>query len=101
MTIYFSSNQIPTLQNFSVRQRHTIITLAEKKLTAPEKLLINLLKLAILVPMFLYIVWLKGWLIAIPIIIALLAYLIIFRPVFLFLLSKHLDKAIENINHLS
>ena len=89
MTLYFTAKSIPALANYSVKERQEIINKAANKLTAPEKLIINLIKLSILVPMFLFIVWLDGWLIALPVILALVAYFFVYRPFFLTLIWRN------------
>ncbi len=91
MTIYFSSQNIPALQNLTLKQRRELIQKAEKKLSVPETLLLNLIKLGILVPMFLYLVWLDGWRLVLPPVFALMGYLFIYRPVFYSLINKRVN----------
>jgi uncharacterized protein DUF6170 len=90
MVIYFSSNNIPALKTLTLKQKRQAISAAEAKLSAPEKLIINLLKLLIIVPMFLYLTWLDGWQLALPVIAAMSAYFLLYRPVFLGVINKHL-----------
>ena len=52
MRFIFSTNQIAELSNKPLRERHELIQKAEAKFTAPEKLLLNLLKLVMLLPPF-------------------------------------------------
>jgi len=98
MTIHFSSNNISSLHNYDLRQRKVLLKTAEKKLNTPQKLLLNIVKLSILVPMFLYSVWLTSWNMLLPITLATITYLLIYRPLFLFLLQPHLNKIIEAKN---
>lgn len=95
MTIYFSSSNIKSLNNYDLKQRQTLLQAAEHKLDTPQKLLLNLVKLGILVPMFLYVVWLTNWGMILPIILAIFSYFLIYRPLFLFFLQKHLNKVIQ------
>jgi hypothetical protein len=90
MTIYFSSKNIPALQNLTIKQRRELIKKAEKKFTVPEKLLLNLIKLGILVPMFLYLVWLSGWQLILPPVFALVGYLFVYRSFFYFFIVRKL-----------
>jgi hypothetical protein len=94
MTIYFSSNKIPSLQAFSLHQRHAILTLAQAKLSAPEKFILNMIKLLLLIPPFFFIANLQGLALVAAIMLVLFAYFILLRPVMLFFSQKHLDKAI-------
>ncbi|MFQ3199157.1 MAG: hypothetical protein ACI8R9_002418 [Paraglaciecola sp.] len=55
MKIYFSSRSIPGLSHFPLTERLAAISQAQQKLTVPEKFCLNLLKLAILLPVFILI----------------------------------------------
>lgn len=55
MKIYFSSRNIPGLAHLPLTERLAIIHQAQQKLTVPEKFCLNLLKLAILLPVFILI----------------------------------------------
>ena len=95
MAIYFSSNKIPALHAFSLHQRQAILTLAQAKLSAPEKFILNIIKLFLLIPPFLFVANLQGFALIIAIIIVLIAYFVILRPIMLFFSYKHLDQAIR------
>ncbi len=94
MAIYFSANKIPALHNFSLHQRQAILTLAQAKLSAPEKFILNIIKLSLLIPPFLFIASLQGVAVIISIVIILISYFLLLRPIMLFFSAKHLDKAI-------
>tara|TARA_R110000737_G_scaffold221890_3_gene237246 strand:- start:2032 stop:2340 length:309 start_codon:yes stop_codon:yes gene_type:complete len=94
MAIYFSSNKIPALQAYSLHQRQAILTLAQAKLSAPEKFILNVIKLLLLLPPFLFIANLQGIAVVVSIVVVLFAYFILLRPIMLFFSAKHLDKAI-------
>lgn len=94
MAIYFSSNKIPALHAFSLHQRQAILTLAQAKLSAPEKFILNILKLLLLIPPFLFIANLQGLALIGALVIVLFAYFILLRPIMLYFSQKHLDKAI-------
>ncbi len=91
MAIYFSSNDIPTLKCLSIAEKQIKIAQAAKKLTPPEKLTLNIIKLFIVVPMFLYMAWLSGWAVILPPLLGFIAYVIIYRPVYLKIVSRHLS----------
>lgn len=95
MTIYFSSNKIPELAAYSLQQRQAILAMAQTKFTAPEKFLLNIIKLILLIPPFLFIANLQGMAIVGSIIIVLLAYFIFLRPIMLYFTLKHLNTAIN------
>ena len=94
MAIYFSSNKIPALHAFSLHQRQAILTLAQAKFSAPEKFILNIIKLSLLIPPFLFIANLQGFALAVSVAVVLSAYFILLRPIMLFFSEKHLDKAI-------
>jgi len=52
MKIYFSSRDIPKLQAQPLKARLAAVEKATKKLTPPEKTLLNVLKLLVIVPVF-------------------------------------------------
>ena len=98
MKIYFSSNQFSELQSFDFKQRQTIIEMAKNKLTAPAKLLLNILKLLILIPPFILLARIDSWLFFIPIALLLVGYFIILRPISLMFIKKHLSSAVVQFN---
>ncbi|BDX07700.1 DUF6170 family protein [Planctobacterium marinum] len=52
MKFYFTHRSIPELANLSLEERLRALQEANQKLTPPERLLLNLLKLLVLVPVF-------------------------------------------------
>lgn len=52
MKLYYSTRQIPQLQDLPLTERLVLVQQAEKRLSAPEKWCLNLLKLMIIVPAF-------------------------------------------------
>jgi len=55
MKFYFSTRNIPGMQQLPLTQRVQLLQQASNKMTLPEKMLLNLIKLAILVPAFILI----------------------------------------------
>jgi len=92
--LYFSSQRIPSLANYSLKERQAILAIAEK-LTTPEKLIINIIKLLVLIPAFIYLARLQHW--SVPLLLALLwlSYLVIMRPIILMFTQKYLTSAIK------
>ena len=96
MAIIFSSNDISVLQNYSLKERQQILSLANQKLITPQKLVLNLIKLAILIPPFIMVARLDTWLLFLPLLFVLAGYFLIMRPISLFFAMKHLPKAIKD-----
>ncbi|MEP0356644.1 DUF6170 family protein [Paraglaciecola sp.] len=55
MKLYFSTKSIPKLQHLPLTKRLEVIQAAQKKLIGPEKLLLNILKLIVVIPIFVLI----------------------------------------------
>ena len=95
MKFYFSSNQFPQLQQFDFRSRQQIINLATAKLSPLAKFVLNLLKMAILIPPFFMLANVESWYFLIPLIFVLVGYYIVLRPLSLLFIDQHLEKAIS------
>lgn len=95
MKLIFSSKKIAALENFDVQSRLAVIHLAKGLYTPFEKFIINLLKLLVLIPPFIFIARLDGWLILLPAISLLLGYFFILQPLTLLFVDNHIDKAIK------
>lgn len=94
MKLYFSSKQIPQLHGLSLTQRLDALQAAQKKLSGPEKLLLNVLKLVILTPVFVFILQVsQNWLALLWALLVCLLYPIIFKPIELGLCSKYLSQS--------
>lgn len=55
MKLYFSTRSIPALAERPLSERVQILEAAAKRLTVPEKTLLNVLKLLVIVPVFVLI----------------------------------------------
>ena len=100
MAFIFSTNKLPELENFTLRQRQQILALAAKKLTAPEKFVLNILKLLMLVPPFLFLAQLEGILFVFSLFSVLAVYFILLRPISLLFTRKYLIATIKQFNKL-
>ncbi len=96
MAFIFSSNDISVLQSYSLKERQQILALANQKLITPQKLVLNLIKLAILIPPFIMVARLDNWLLFLPLIFVLAGYFLVMRPISLLFAIKHLPKAIKD-----
>lgn len=100
MAFIFSTNKLTELENFTLAQRQQILTLAATKLTAPEKLVLNILKLFMLVPPFLFLAQLEGIFFVVSLFGVLAIYFILLRPISLLFTRKYLTIAIKQFNKL-
>lgn len=82
MKFYFTHRAIPELANLPLEDRLSALQAANQKLTPPERLLLNLLKLLILVPVFALILRSsENWTALIWAAVVILIYPIIVRPI--------------------
>lgn len=95
MTIYFSTNQISLLEPFSSREKHAIMALALSKFTVPQKLVVNLLKLCMLVPPFLFLANLEMLKLGVALVLVFVTYVIVMRPLCFWFAQEHLTQAIK------
>lgn len=95
MKFYFSSADVTQLASFSPVERRQIIEMAASKLAAPEKLLLNIIKLLILIPPFIMLARIDSWWLFLPLVLLLVGYFVIVRPITLYFVVKHIDEAIK------
>ncbi|MAG76575.1 MAG: hypothetical protein CL811_07425 [Colwelliaceae bacterium] len=90
MKFYLSSKDIPALSESSFQERNEKVYRAQQKLTVPEKLILSILKLILLIPPFIYLAR-QDWLILLVTLVgSTAAFFCVFRPISLAFLSKHL-----------
>jgi hypothetical protein len=87
--LYLNSQKIPELAGLSFPQRMAVIRSAADKLPVPTKITLNIVKLLVLVPLFLLIARAEGWAIAGYIVLLVLAYPAITRPLTFALCRKN------------
>ncbi|MCY7294395.1 DUF6170 family protein [Alteromonas sp. a30] len=94
MKLYLTARQLPGLQDLPLQERLAAIATAQQKLTLPEKLFLNLLKLFIFTCIF---VLLTGQFalvtVIVGVIVALLLFPLILRPIHLTIISKYLKES--------
>lgn len=78
--LYLNSQSIPELTGLSFAQRMEVIRKAADNLSVPTKITLNMIKLLVLVPLFLLIARADGWAIAGYIVLLIVAYPAITRP---------------------
>jgi hypothetical protein len=88
--IYFNSQSIPELQGLNFSQRMQVIRAAADRLPAPTKITLNIIKLVILSVLFILIARAEGWAIAGYVLLLVVLYPLITRPLTFYLCRKHL-----------
>lgn len=91
MKFYFSTKHIPQLTHLSLTDRLAAIQTAQRKLTGPEKLLLNVLKLMVVIPIFVFIIQVStNWLAIVWALLTTLLFPLIIKPVHLGLCVKYI-----------
>lgn len=91
MKLYFSTKRIPQLRDLSLQQRLDALRKAENKLTPPEKLILNLCKLAIIIPIFVFILRTgEDWRALLWVLAFALAYPLLLKPFQYSMCAKYL-----------
>ncbi len=94
MKLYFSTKQIPQLQHLPLTERLEKLQRAERRLTGPEKLLLNILKLCVVIPIFVLILQISdNWLAIVWALLITLLYPLIVKPVHYGLCVKYIPNA--------
>ncbi|EHR42079.1 DUF6170 family protein [Alishewanella jeotgali] len=86
--IYFNSQSIPELQGLNFSQRMQVIRTAADRLPAPTKITLNIIKLVILSVLFILIARAEGWMIVGYIVLLVILYPLITRPITFYLCRK-------------
>jgi hypothetical protein len=91
MKFYFSTRQIPQLKDLALTSRLDAVQTAHKKLIGPEKLLLNLLKMLLVIPIFILILQAAdSWLAIIWALLVTLFYPLLIKPVQYGLCAKYI-----------
>lgn len=81
MKFYFSPKKIPQLRDLPLRDRMIALERAALKMTVPERSLLNVLKLMIIIPVFVFILQAsENWLALLWAALALLIYPLLIKP---------------------
>ena len=94
MKIIFSTRQIPSLRTLPLAQRLAVVQRATQQLSVPEKTLLNVLKLLIIVPAFFLILRaVDDWRSLLWALVVFLLYPIFVTPIQLTLTARYLLNA--------
>jgi hypothetical protein len=94
--VYTSTKKIPGLENMTLPERIDVLDQASRKMTVPEKTLLNVLKLLVLIPVFVMLLrmvenwWSLAWAGLI-----LLLYPLFVKPLQYSISAKYLPKNIK------
>ena len=97
MKLYTSTKHIPGLENLSVTDRMAILDRAAGRMSVPEKTLLNILKLLVIVPVFVFLLrvtdnfWSLAWAGLI-----LLLYPLFVKPLQYSLCAKYVKSVMKN-----
>lgn len=100
MKLYFSTNQFNQLTDYSFKERQEITAIAQRKVPPTKKFILNIFKLAILIPPFMFIATLNSWWFIIPLLFILCSYFILLRPLSLTFMSSYIDSAIKEFEQI-
>lgn len=99
MKFYFSTRNIPALQGVSLTERVKRLDQAAKRLTVPEKTLMNILKLLVFIPAFVLILQTaSNWTSLLWAGLVFLLYPLVVKPIQYSLSAKYLACAPEKEN---
>ncbi|WP_293748922.1 DUF6170 family protein [uncultured Paraglaciecola sp.] len=94
MKFYFSTKQIPQLQHLPLTSRLAAMQLALGKLIGPEKLLLNVLKMLVVIPVFIFIIQIStNWMAIVWALLVTLLYPMLVKPVQYGLCAKYIPQA--------
>jgi len=93
MKLYFSTKQIPQLQHLPLTQRLAAMQLAQGRLIGPEKLLLNVLKMLVVIPVFIFIIQITtNWMALFWALLVTLLYPMLVKPVQYGLCAKYIPQ---------
>lgn len=93
MKLYFSTKNIPQLQHLPLTERLAAIQIAQGKLIGPEKLLLNILKMLVVIPIFVFIIQMAtNWMAIFWALLVTLLYPLLVKPVQYGLCAKYIPK---------
>lgn len=97
MKIYTSSKQVPGLQSLPLTERLALMEKACQRLTVPEKTLMNVLKLLVIVPVFVLILRVQqDWVSLIWAALVLALYPIFINPMKYSLAAKYVPELLDS-----
>ena len=95
MNLYFTTRQLPGLEDLSTTARLQVLTSVNDRLTKPEKLFLNILKLLLIIPVFvLFTGQYSIPTVLIGLSICTVLYPAVLRPIHLGIIAKYVDHAV-------
>jgi hypothetical protein len=92
LKIYTSTKKIPTLEDKPLTERMALLEEAAKRMSVPEKTLLNVLKLCVLIPVFIFLLRVStDWTALVWAALILLLYPILVKPIQYSLSAKYLQ----------
>lgn len=93
MSLYFTTQHIPELAGLNFQQRMAVVKQAVNQLSVPQKVLLNLLKVIVLVHFFSVLARFEGWLLIPYLLGAGLIYPLVINPVSFMMSRKEMAGA--------
>lgn len=94
MKLYFSTKHIPQLQHLPLTQRLQAMQVAQGKLIGPEKLFLNILKMLVVIPVFIFIIQMAtNWMAIVWALLVTLLYPMLVKPVQYGLCVKYIPQS--------
>ena len=95
--MHLTSQNIPALKGLKFQQRMLVVKHAVNLLPVPQKMLLNVTKLIILIHFFSVLARFEGWILIPYLIAAGLVYPLITNPVTFYLTGNYLEKARKEV----
>ncbi|GHF80989.1 DUF6170 family protein [Thalassotalea marina] len=92
MKYFISSQQVPALSDLSTKERFERIVATQQLFTAPERLILNLFKLVLLIPPFIFLARQDWGVFILSSVLSVAAYIVILNPIKLFFIDRYLQK---------
>ena len=91
MKFYFSTRDIPALKGIPLTERVKLLDQAAKRLSVPEKTLLNVLKLLVIVPVFAFILQTaSNWTSLLWAFVVFLVYPLVVKPIQYSICAKYI-----------
>lgn len=91
--MFFSSKDIKALNDLSSEERMAVVAREKQKFSAPQRLVINILKLILYIPFFYFLAQQQWALTLICFVVMALAYPLILSPLTYFFISRQLENS--------
>ncbi len=99
--MYFTSRHIPHLQGLKYIQRMQVIKLALSYLTAPQKIILNIIKLTFLIPIFMLLANIQSDWSFVYLMLVGLGYPLVTNPISFHFANKHIEQARSDFDEIA